>query len=144
MSARLVSVAKTISHMSCFGWCSEGRAASFLRVVCAGILQEISELLRMQWALSLAFDVGSKQGTSYLDVRVRFEHDGKVHNLHLLAITLFHRKTAAVIFEAGSKLLDVIAPKWRTQLVGISTDGERTMTGRLSGVATRFVEVRCL
>lgn len=141
MSSRLVCVTKTISHMSCFGGCSEGRAASYVRVVCAASLQKISELLRIQWAFSLALDVGSKQGTSYLDLRVRFEHHGKLHNLHLIAIPLFDRKTAAIIFEASSKLLNVLAPMWKTQLVGISTDGERTMTGRVSGVATKIVEV---
>ncbi len=141
MSSRLVCVTKTISHMSCFGGCSEGRAASYVRVVCAASLQKISELLRIQWAFSLALDVGSKQGISYLDLRVRFEHHGKLHNLHLIAIPLFDRKTAAIIFEASSKLLNVLAPMWKTQLVGISTDGERSMTGRVSGVATKIVEV---
>eukprot|EP00171_Calliarthron_tuberculosum_P002636 IDg2636t1 len=141
MATRLVSTTKAVSHMSCFGGCSEGRAASFVRVVCAASLQKISELLRCQWAFSIAVDVGTKQGTSYLDFRVRFEHGAKVHNFHLLAIPLFHRKTADIIFTASSKLLDVIAPKWKTQLVGVSTDGERTMTGRLSGVATRIQEV---
>ena len=73
MSSRLVCVTKTISHMSCFGGCSEGRAASYVRVVCAASLQKISELLRIQWAFSLALDVGSKQGTSYLDYIRRYK-----------------------------------------------------------------------
>ena len=29
---------------------------------------------------------------------------------------------------------------WRSKLVAVSTDGERTMTGRVSGVQTRFEE----
>lgn len=142
MAARLVNITKTVSHMSCFGGCNQARAASLIRVICAASLQKIAKLLRRQWAFSIALDVGSKQGSSYLDFRVRFEHQGKLHNVHLLAIPLFDRKSAETIFTAGSKLLDVIAPKWKSQLVGVSTDGERTMTGRLSGVATRFEQAR--
>jgi hypothetical protein len=71
---------------------------------------------------------------------VRFQHDGKFHNLHLLAVSLFDRKTASKIFDTGAKVLDILAPNWRMQLVGISTDGERTMTGRITGVSTQFGE----
>jgi hypothetical protein len=71
---------------------------------------------------------------------VRFQHDGKFHNLHLLVVSLFDRKTASKIFDTGAKVLDILAPNWRMQLVGISTDGERTMTGRVTGVATQFDE----
>lgn len=111
MATKLVSTTKAISHMSCFCECREGFAASFVRVVFSVSLKKISEMLRCQWAFSIALDIGAKQGTSYLDFRVRFEHGSKLHNFHLLSIPLFGCKAVDIIFTAGSKLLDVIAPK---------------------------------
>lgn len=89
-------------------------------------LQMISQLLRNQWTLSLALDDGPKLRTSCLDFCVRFEHGRHLHNLLLLSIPLFDRNTTAVTVETGSTLLDVMAPKWKTHLIGISTDGERS------------------
>lgn len=95
----------------------------FVRVVCAASLQNIFDLRSRQWAFSFALDVGIKQGTSYLDFRARFEQDGKLHKLHLVAVPIVRRKTSAIIFAARSKLLGSLAPKWRNQLIGMSTDG---------------------
>ncbi len=39
------------------------------------------------------------------------------------------------------KALNVICPRWRGVIISISTDGERKMTGRVQGVATRFEQV---
>jgi len=62
-------------------------------------------------------------------------------NLHLLAIPVYDRHTGLVIFEVASKALDVLCPSWRDMIIGISTDGERKMTGRVSGATTLFQNV---
>jgi hypothetical protein len=127
--------------MSCFKGCSEGRCATFTRVVCAVNLQKLSDLLSQCWAFSLALDVGTKQGTSYLDVRLRFGLDGVLHNFHMLALPMFERKTSRAIFDTVVKALSLLEPMWKFQLLSVSTDGERTMTGLVSGVVTLFQQV---
>ncbi|ETV67156.1 hypothetical protein H257_16556 [Aphanomyces astaci] len=37
------------------------------------------------------------------------------------------------------KFLDALYPPWRTKLIGMSSDGENTMTGRHRGLVTRIV-----
>ena len=77
--------------------------------------------------------------TSYLDIRIRLHlKEAGIINAHLLAVPVYVRHTAQAIFNTATKALDVLCPSWRDIIVGISTDGERKMTGRVSGVATRF------
>jgi hypothetical protein len=54
------------------------------------------------------------------------------------AITLYYRKTAEVIKNCFCKALGVLCADWRARLIAVSTDGERTMTGHISRVATLF------
>lgn len=63
---------------------------------------------------------------------------GMIENLHLLAIPLFENKAATTLFSLCVRLLDVVDAHWRTRLISIGSDGENTMTGRLSGVQTLF------
>ena len=48
-------------------------------------------------------------------------------------------KTYEVIFDAAMKILNALAPAWKEKLLGISTDGEPTVTGRVKCVATKPV-----
>lgn len=64
-----------------------------------------------------------------------------MHSFHLLSVPLVYLKTAEIIFSAGSKLLDLNSPKWKTELVSVSTDGQRTMAGILPELATRIQQV---
>lgn len=138
-ASRFVAVARDVTKCQYLQGASEGVCATYVRVICAASLQAIHELLRECWAYSIALDVGHAQGTSYMDMRVRFcTSSGKLANVHVMALPLFERKTAATQFDAASKALDVVDPDWRTKIVSIGTDGERTMTGRISGVQTRF------
>jgi hypothetical protein len=76
-----------------------------------------------------------------LDIRIRLFISGTIQNLHLLAIPMFCSHTAEQIFMHAKRALDVTCPQWRDPIVSIATDGERKMTGRVSGVATRFEQV---
>jgi hypothetical protein len=48
------------------------------------------------------------------------------------------RHTGAYQFDLVGRLLDVIAPKWRDQLIGIASDGASDMTGCIQGTVTRL------
>ena len=63
-----------------------------------------------------------------------------MEDAHILAMPMFESKTAAYIFSLCGKLLGTLVPEWRLQILGFSSDGERTMIGRIRGVATKFEE----
>ena len=119
--------------------CSEGICATYARIICACSYQAIFKILCDCWGYLIALDVGHAQGTSYLNLRVWFcTKHGKLANVHVIAIPLFVNKTAETQFKHCAKVLDVIDPMWRSKLIAVSTDRERTMTGRVSGVQTLF------
>ncbi|RHY20746.1 hypothetical protein DYB36_011168 [Aphanomyces astaci] len=91
------------------------------------------------WAMSLAGDSSTHRGQSFFDLRVRVCFGHKLYNLHLVAIPMFDRHTAEIIFNMLIKFLDALYPPWRTKLIGMSSDGESTMTGRHRGLVTRIV-----
>ncbi len=112
----------------------------FVRALVASNLQRISDLLshRSAWAFSFAGDGSTHRGQSFFDMRVRFCHQGFLANLHLVAIPMFDRHSALIIFTVICKFLDALYPEWRAKLISVSSDGENTMTGRHSGVVTRL------
>ena len=83
-------------------------------------------------------DISTHMATSYLDIRIRLHWNGHILNSQLLAIPMVSRHTGDQIFLHAVKALDVLAPGWKQMVVSISNDGERNMTGRIQGVATRF------
>ena len=44
------------------------------------------------------------------------------------------------MFILVCRFLDVLCPRWRTQLIGIGSDGANTMTGHLKDVVTRLIK----
>ena len=116
--------------------------ASYARIVVARNLQVLSAILdpknRSCWAFSLANDASTHFGKSYFDNRIRIHINGKIHNLHAIAIPMFEQHTAENMFILVCRFLDVLCPQWRTQLIGIGSDGASSMTGHLHGVVTRF------
>ncbi|RLN45570.1 hypothetical protein BBJ28_00003224 [Nothophytophthora sp. Chile5] len=105
---------------------TEQQIASLCRVACAVNLQTLKDALRSGvWAFAIVLESGNGAGSPYLDVRVRFERNGTLHNFHLIAIPI--REEAPQTGEHQNNLvvkcLDVVAPEWKSQLIGISTDG---------------------
>lgn len=75
----------------------------------------------------------------YLDTRVRLHHNRHgIFNKHLLVSSVYNQDTAAVIYVTSAKAFDVLCPCWKDTTVGASTDGERNVTGRISGVLKWF------
>ena len=139
MTSRIVQMTRDRTGLASIGSVSEGKVTSYIRIACALNLQKISEVIASTWTFSLAMDMSTHMATSYLDIRIRLLTGGTIHNYHLIAIPMFSRHTGEEIFLHAAKVLDVICPRWRDVI--ISTDGERKMTGRVHGVATRFEQV---
>ena len=120
---------------------SEGKITSYIWYVCALNLQKISEMLASGWTFSLAMDMSTRISTSYLDIHIRPFACSAIDNFRLLAIPMFSSHTGEYIFLHSERALDVIRLNWRDLIISISADGERKMTGRAQGVATRFERV---
>eukprot|EP00171_Calliarthron_tuberculosum_P003122 IDg3122t1 len=99
----------------------------------------------LQWLLaldylcaSLSFRQAARILQSTKEHTVNLQH---ISDLIKKAWTFAVRHTAEVIFNTAAKAFDTLCSNWRDKIIGISTDGERKMTGRVSGVATRFQHV---
>ncbi len=105
------------------------------RFICALSLQKISEMLmsRRVWAFSIALDMSSHKGVSYTDIRLRLCWHGEILNLHLVSFPVFRRHTGENMFNVSANFLDNICEEWRNSLIGVATDGARSMTGRIQG-----------
>ncbi|XP_078473017.1 uncharacterized protein LOC144734619 [Lampetra planeri] len=113
-----------------------------VRVLVAVGLQMIARIIDNPsvWAFSLAGDGSTHRGQSFFDLRTRVCYRGFLVNLHLVAIPMFERHTAQNIFRMLVKFLDALYPNWRAKLIGFSSDGENTMTGRHGGLVTLIVK----
>lgn len=125
------------------GSLTDTKVAGYARIVLAHSLQLIATILdprknRSCWAFSLASDASTHYGSSYLDNRIRVHVDGKLHNFHLIAIPIYEKHIGENMFILIRRILDVICPRWRMQLIGVSSDGASSMTGQFQGVVTRL------
>jgi hypothetical protein len=136
-ASKFISVTQNVLHRRDLKGGSEGMCAEAIRVVCAASYQALSDILSSCWGYSIALDVGSSQGTSYLDIRLRLECGG-LHNFHLISLPLFTNKTAGTQYKLLDDVLGVVDPRWKHKLISVATDGEPTMTGHLSGLQTRI------
>ena len=116
---------------------------NYVRIVLARNLQLLSNILsikkRSSWAFSVANDASTHYGKSYFDNRIRIHINGKLVNIHALAIPMFYEHTAENMFLLVSRFLDIIIPHWRMQLIGIGSDGANVMTGHFQGVVTQMI-----
>ena len=77
--------------------------------------------------------------TSYLYVHTQLHLDmHDIINVHVLAIPVYDQHTVNLILDATKKSLDNMYPAWKDTIIGITEDGKRNMTGRISDVATLF------
>ncbi|KAG6943225.1 hypothetical protein JG687_00018592 [Phytophthora cactorum] len=58
---------------------------------------------------------------------------GFLYNFHLMAVPLFEEHTDEKMFVTMSTFLDAVVQQWKEIVVGVSTDGGRSMTGRVRG-----------
>jgi hypothetical protein len=137
-ASRLYQSVKEETGMGVLGCISDVDVANHCRIVCAINLQYLKEIFSKLWAFSIAIDAGNNAGTAYLDLRMRCFFAEKLCNFHLLAIPMRERHTGAYQYDLIVRALDVLAPSWRHQLIGISSDGASAMTGCVQGTVTRL------
>ena len=141
MASLIVQMTKDHTGLASIGCASEGKVTSYIRIACALNFQKLSKLLASTWTFSLAMDMSTHLSTSYLDIRIRVFKRGEIYNFHLLTIPMVSCHTSKEIFRHAVMAMDALCPAWKDLIVLISTDGERKMTGRVQGVATRFEQV---
>jgi hypothetical protein len=137
-ASRLYQSVKEETGIGVLGCISDVDVANHCRIVCAINLQYLKEIFTKLWAFSIAIDAGNNAGTAYLDLRMRCFFAEKLCNFHLLAIPMRERHTGEYQYDLIVRALDVLAPNWRHQLIGISSDGASAMTGCLQGTVTRL------
>ncbi|TYZ62042.1 hypothetical protein PybrP1_007752 [[Pythium] brassicae (nom. inval.)] len=118
---------------------NESRVLVHTRHVCAMNYQAIAELLRSAWAFSLVVDIGlavaGADPARVVDVRVRFAVGGRMHDVHLVALSDSHaRQDADTMFRRLALAADAVCADWRKKLVGIANDGAVAMSESLASV----------
>jgi hypothetical protein len=136
-----IQEAKEILEVAKLGFCSQENVASYVRATCASALQNLSMMLRTSWTFAIALDGSVNQGTSYIDVRVRFPLSGCIKDYHVIAVPFSGSHTGLAMFEMLEQLFDVLCPNWQKKIIGCSTDGAANMTGTISGVVSRLANV---
>ncbi|KAH6600444.1 hypothetical protein BASA50_002301 [Batrachochytrium salamandrivorans] len=137
-TALALQATKEEANVAKFGAMNQSKIATFVRVQCAANFQIIANVLCRVWVFALALDASTCQGTSYVDVRVRFVWQRQLYNLHVVSVPFFGSHTGEAQFEMIYKLFDVLSPNWKQQLIGASSDEAPNMTGAVSGVITRL------
>jgi hypothetical protein len=51
---------------------------------------------------------------------------------------MYETHTGENMFNLVVRILDVICPRWRMQLIGVGSDGASSMTGQFQGVVMRL------
>lgn len=62
-------------------------------------------------------------------------------SLETLAVLVYDQHTFALILDRVTTASDVLCPSWSISFMGVLTDRERKMTGRVSGLAISFSAV---
>lgn len=135
-AARVLQLFRDKTGLAYIGGASDSTVANYARAACADALQKLSDIFDSLTGFSLAADSATVHGMSFMDVRARFTTGGVLHNFHLLALPLYDKHTGELLTRALIKFLDALHAPWRDILVGVATDGARSMTGRIRGVAT--------
>jgi hypothetical protein len=120
-ASKLYHLVKEETDMGSLGSVADYEVGQLCRIVCAVNLQYLKELFKKLWVFSIGLNAGNNEGSSYLDIRMLCFFKGNLQNLHLLAIPMQERHTGEYPYNLVVSLLDVLAPFWRHQLIGIAT-----------------------
>lgn len=87
--------------------------------------------------LSVDLDISINMSKSYLDVHIRLHLSRQMFfNVYILAVLVYKWHTTEVVLDRAEVAVDVLYPFCRYKIIGISTDRERHMIGRVTGIAT--------
>lgn len=116
------------------GSTSPPNASLFSLLVCISNVQTILNTISNRWIFSIAINDGNKSNASYLNIRVRVNHNGVWFNMHLLTSPMRQQHTVFYMFELISKILDNRVPAWTERLLSKSINGASKMTGHYQSV----------
>ncbi|KAI9917018.1 hypothetical protein PsorP6_016785 [Peronosclerospora sorghi] len=140
----IITATKERTGLASIGCVNEASVCRYARFICALCLQKIAEMLMAPnvWAFSIALDMYTQQRVSYLDIRIRLCWQGTILNLHLVSVPVFERHNSENMFNISVMFLDCICREWRKTLVGVATDGARSMIGRIQGFMSDIKLIR--
>ena len=90
------------------------------------------------WAFSLASDASTHHGRSYLTNRIHIHIDGRLYNLHLIAIPMYEHHTGENMFILIRRDLDIVCPRWRMQMIRVGSDSANSIMGQFQSVVMRL------
>lgn len=105
------------------------------------ITQIFLHVMSQVWMFSIALNCFTHQEMSYVDVSSRVNIESSIEHLHLQVVHLFDKHTTSNLFIILEKFLDALLPNWRNHIIGVSTYGDHTMTGRFRGLAIHIDKV---
>lgn len=138
LAKNIMDCTKTVTNIGYLSGISVGKIIQYVRIAVARALQICREIMLRSWTYSVALDASNKGTSAYLDVRIRIYWNGKIENIHILAIPMFDRHTGEYMHIILCKLLDALDTDWKLKIVGATTDGAANMTGNQRGVVTRL------
>lgn len=135
---RVINDAKKTASLVQIENSNMGKVIATVRHICGMAFQMISDTLNSLWAFSIVLDGVTKNDLSYLDVGLRFSIKQTIHSFHLVAIPMRESHTGDFIFGLLSDFLNVLCPKWKTKLIGISSDGSCNKSGKVSSIVSHL------
>lgn len=124
---------------------SSGEAAVIVRLNALDGPQGLRDVLASTFAYPIASDASNNiHGTAYFSLRVRLSrHTGEsVRNLHVVALPLYEKHTEEYLAKLTEKVFQFLNIDWRAKVVGVVSDGARSITGVRKGWQTR-IEATC-
>ena len=79
---------KQVTGLAQIGRINMTKVILYTQYTCTIAFQMMQDILKSLWCFSIAFDVGNKSNTSYLDVQVQFCQGSNLHNLHVVALPM--------------------------------------------------------
>ena len=106
----IIHATKEQTGLASIGSINKATVCRYAHFICALSLQNISEMLMTLsvWAFSIALNMSTHQGVSYLDIRICLCWQGEILNLHLVSVPVFERHTGENVFNVSAKFLDCI------------------------------------
>lgn len=126
------------SSMSEYGGAFDVTVSNYIRILMAASLQNLAEIMEKTSSLSVAFDFSTHHVRYYLYVRVRVFYKFLLWNFHLISLPMFDRQTEEMIADLLLKFFNSLYVYCKYSIVGLSTDGDRSMAGRIREVAKKI------
>ena len=97
--------------------------------------------MKFCWAFAIALDGGNKASLPYLDIRIHFVLGHELFNVHLTACPMYESHTGDNMFDLTTKILDVLCPNWKDEVIGVKANVASNMTGCHVGMVTQIQQV---